>query len=106
MRAVASPRSRAPASVSGARKGAVPSFVEPCDPVLHEHPPTGPGWRFEIKADGYRVQVHLRHGEVTVYSRTGLDWTDQFATIAAAAQSINAASAVIDGEAVVYGETG
>jgi|SRR5581483_4684536 len=101
MRDVASPRSRARAPVSGARKEAIPSFIEPCDPVLQEQPPTGPGWRFEIKADGYRVQVHLRHGKVTVYSRTGLDWTDQFATNAAAVQSVNATSAVIDGEAVV-----
>jgi len=54
---VASPRSRAPASVSGARKEPVASFIEPCDPVLREQPPTGPGWRFEIKAAGMRQHV-------------------------------------------------
>lgn len=83
-----------------------PGFIEPCDPTLRQHPPAGAGWVFEIKADGYRVQIHLRKGAATVYSRTGRDWTDQFWTIAAAAKSIDAATAVIDGEAVVYGGTG
>ncbi len=41
-----------------------------------------------------------------MYSRTGLDWTHQFATIAAAATALKTHSAVIDGEAVVYGATG
>src|ERR1051326_2258652 len=101
MRAAALRRSWVPASVSGARKAALPAFLEPCDPTLREHPPTGPRWLFEIKADGYRVPVHLRDGEVPVFSRTGLDWTDQFATIAAAEKSIDAPTAIIDGEAVV-----
>jgi bifunctional non-homologous end joining protein LigD len=58
-------------------------FIEPCDPMLHERAPTGPGWLYEIKTDGYRAQVHLRDGEVTIYSRSGYDWTKQFAAIAA-----------------------
>jgi bifunctional non-homologous end joining protein LigD len=41
-----------------------------------------------------------------VYSRTGLDWTDQFSSVAAAASELKAHSAIIDGEAVVYGKTG
>ena len=43
---------------------------------------------------------------MTVYSRTGLDWTEQFSSIAAAARTLDAASAIIDGEAVVYGSGG
>jgi hypothetical protein len=38
----------------------------------------------EIKADGYRAQVHVVEGEVIVYSRRGHDWTDQFGAIAQA----------------------
>lgn len=89
----------------GAKKAAHPSFIQPCDPTLRERPPAG-NWRWEIKADGYRAQLHLRDGKVTVFSRTGLDWTTQFSSIAAAARSLAAKDAVIDGEAVVYGAKG
>nr|WP_253075489.1 hypothetical protein [Bradyrhizobium sp. 141] len=38
------------------------------------------GWVYEIKADGYRAQLHLEDENVKVYSRTGLDWTEQFSS--------------------------
>jgi bifunctional non-homologous end joining protein LigD len=84
----------------------MPGFIEPCDPTLREKPPRGEGWVYEIKADGYRAQLHFKEGRATLYSRTGLDWSDQFSSIAAASHGLNAKTAVIDGEAVVYGETG
>jgi bifunctional non-homologous end joining protein LigD len=73
---------------------------------LRETPPRGEGWVYEIKADGYRAQLHLTDGDVKVYSRTGYDWTEQFSSIAAAAHKLKANSAIIDGEAVVYGSGG
>src|SRR5689334_17331784 len=94
---------------SGNRAGAkthMPGFIEPCDPTLREHAPAGPGWVYEIKTDGYRAQVHIRNGEVMVYSRTGYDWTKQFAAIAAAAKKLKVQDAIIDGEATVLGNTG
>src|SRR3954464_4954311 len=84
--------------VAGARKSAIPRFIEPCDPTLREHAPEGGEWRYEIKGDGYRAQLHLADSETTVYSRTGLDWTTQFSSIAAAARALNAESVIIDGE--------
>lgn len=87
----------------GACKAAIPGYIEPCDPTLRESPPRGSDWVYEIKADGYRAQLHLDDGDIKVYSRTGLDWTEQFSSIAAAADQLNAKSAIIDGEAVVYG---
>src|SRR2546423_15348688 len=89
-----------------APKAYMPPFIEPCDPTLHEQPPTGPGWLYEIKTDGYRAQVHIRHGEVTIYSRNGYDWTEQFAAIAEAAKKLKLREAIIDGEATVLGKTG
>src|SRR5207245_11328531 len=89
--------------VAGARKIAIPGYSEPCDPTLRESPPRGEGWVYEIKADGYRAQLHLHQGQVTVYSRAGYDWTEQFSSIAAIAEHIKAGCAIIDGEAVVYG---
>jgi bifunctional non-homologous end joining protein LigD len=84
----------------------MPGFIEPCDPTLHERAPTGSGWVYEIKTDGYRAQVHIRAKRVTVYSRSGYDWTDEFAPIAKAAARLKVREAIIDGEATVLGNTG
>src|SRR3954449_13148610 len=98
--------SRSVARVSGARKRPIPGYIEPCDPSLRERAPQGGEWRYEIKGDGYRAQLHVNEGAIKVYSRTGLDWTEQFSSIASAARELNAGSVIIDGEAVVYGANG
>jgi bifunctional non-homologous end joining protein LigD len=89
-----------------APKAPMPGFIEPCDPTLHERAPTGSGWVYEIKTDGYRAQVHIRAKRVTVYSPSGYDWTDEFAPIAKAAAQLKVREAIIDGEATVMGNTG
>jgi bifunctional non-homologous end joining protein LigD len=61
---------------------------------------------YEIKTDGYRAQVHIRDGEVTIYSRSGYNWTRQFSPIAKAAAKLKVRSAIFDGEATVLGNTG
>ena len=43
-----------------------------------ERPPSGDGWCHEIKFDGYRVQMRVEDGEVALWTRKGLDWTDKF----------------------------
>ncbi len=102
MCAVALRQSRSEVSrVRGARKAAISGYIEPCNPTLRETPPSGPDWVYEIKADGYRAQLHLGDGNVTIYSCTGLDWTEQFSPIAAAAHKLKAKTAIVDGEAVV-----
>src|SRR5215212_207412 len=97
---------KAPAGLKGARKAEFPTFIEPCDPSLRERAPAGDNWVYEIKADGYRAQVHVRDGNATAYSRTGLNWTGQFSVITEAAERLAVRQAVFDGEAVVYGATG
>jgi bifunctional non-homologous end joining protein LigD len=97
---------RRPRSSTDAPKAPMPGFVEPCDPSLHERAPTGEGWVYEIKTDGYRAQVHIRNRRVTIYSRTGYDWTEQFGPIAKAASKLKVREAIIDGEATVLGNTG
>jgi bifunctional non-homologous end joining protein LigD len=69
--------------------------------VEHDRPPAGGSWLHEIKFDGYRAQLHLRGGKATVYSRRGYDWTEAFASIAAAAEMLPVRDAVLDGEAIV-----
>lgn len=107
MPSVASRRPARPPSVgSPPRSQQTRPYIEPCDPTLSERAPVGREWLYEIKADGYRAQVHLRDDRVTVYSRRGLDWTQQFQAIADAAKKLNGKDAIIDGEAVVYGGSG
>jgi bifunctional non-homologous end joining protein LigD len=50
--------------------------------------------------------VHLIDGKVTVFSRRGHDWTEQFGTIAQAAKHLKARQAILDGEAVVLASSG
>src|SRR4051812_27740151 len=57
---------RRPRRATEARKAPMPGFVEPCDPTLQERAPTGDGWIFEIKTDGYRAQVHIRNGRLRI----------------------------------------
>jgi ATP-dependent DNA ligase len=83
-----------------------PGFIEFCDPTLRGEPPSGNQWLYEIKGDGYRAQVHLQDKSVTVYSRSGYDWTDRFPTVAKAALKLRACQVVLDGEAVVMGKNG
>jgi bifunctional non-homologous end joining protein LigD len=81
-------------------------FIEFQRPIAVEKPPRGSGWLFEVKYDGYRAQAQIQKGQVRVYTRNGCDWTDRFRRIATAAEGLRVNSAIIDGEATVFGGTG
>lgn len=81
-------------------------FIEFQRPMLVETPPKGDDWLFEIKYDGYRAQIAIENGSVRTFTRNGFDWTDRFAAIARTAQELPVRSAIIDGEATVFGTTG
>ncbi|MET3840479.1 ATP-dependent DNA ligase [Bradyrhizobium sp. OAE829] len=76
-------------------------FIEPALATSIDNVPNGERWIHEIKFDGYRIQVHLAHQEIKVYTRRGNDWTNRFRKIADDAWHISAGSAIIDGEVVV-----
>jgi bifunctional non-homologous end joining protein LigD len=61
--------------------------------------PAGRGWLHEVKYDGYRIIGRKAGVEVTLFSRSGLDWTVRFPAIAEALLTFPAKSALIDGEA-------
>jgi bifunctional non-homologous end joining protein LigD len=63
-----------------------------------EVPPSQSGWVHEVKLDGYRVQLQIAKGEAVMRTRTGLDWTERFAALAAAAKGLP--DCIIDGEVV------
>jgi bifunctional non-homologous end joining protein LigD len=75
------------------------AFIPPSEPTLRDRLPKGEGWRYEVKFDGYRMQVHKAGRTVTLYTRNGADWTDRFPRLAAALESIPG-SAIIDAELV------
>jgi bifunctional non-homologous end joining protein LigD len=81
-------------------------FVIPAQPVIASRPPVGTDWVHEIKHDGYRMIVHRDGPTVRLYGRNAYDWTERLAAIADAAESVNAGSFTIDGEAVVVGPDG
>jgi bifunctional non-homologous end joining protein LigD len=60
--------------------------------------PDGRGWLHEAKYDGYRIIGRKAGDEVTLFSRSGLDWTVRFPAIASALLTFPAESALIDGE--------
>ena len=76
-----------------------PAFIPPCEPILRDRLPKGEGWFYEVKHDGYRMQVHKAGGRVTLYTKNGADWTERFPHITAALASL-AGSAIIDAELV------
>ena len=78
----------------------LPSFIEPALATLVDKAPEAARFIHEIKFDGYRIQARLDRGKVKLLTRKGLDWTDKFPTIAAAAAKLSADTALLDGELV------
>ncbi len=96
------PPSIDPSSLKGARKAALPAFVEPTLATLVSKPPTGTRWLHEIKFDGYRLEVRIEAGRIRLLTRSGLDWTGKFGKeILAAFRDLPVGTALIDGELVV-----
>ena len=75
--------------------------------TLTEHLPSGAGWLYEPKWDGYRAIVTLRGGVATLTSRNGKDLTERFRDVArAVVHAVRTPSAVLDGEVCALDESG
>ncbi len=85
-------------------KSAMPDFIPPqlCETLAR--PPSADGWIHEIKFDGYRIQMRIEDGEVTLKTRKGLDWTGKYPAIARSAAALP--DAIIDGEICALDENG
>jgi bifunctional non-homologous end joining protein LigD len=92
--------------IAGARKGLLPTFLEPSLAAPCEKPPSGPDWIHEIKHDGYRIEARIDGNNVRLFTRRGLDWTARFRGIADALADLGLGSALIDGEIVAEDEAG
>ncbi len=82
----------------------MPEFIGPQLCTARERPPAGTGWGHEIKFDGYRIQLRVADGDVSLRTRKGLDWTAKFPAIATTAGKLP--DCIIDGEIVALDDKG
>ena len=98
------PKKKATTATTAKKISEMPDFVEPQLCTSVERPPAADGWCHEIKFDGYRVQLRVEDGEVTLKTRKGLDWTEKFASIAKEAGGLP--DVLVDGEIVALDHNG
>jgi bifunctional non-homologous end joining protein LigD len=90
--------------IEGSRK--LTSFVKPMMATLTEQPAfNDPDWLFEIKWDGYRAIAETGGKEIKLYSRNGLTFDKAYPKVFEALSVIKR-KAILDGEIVVFDETG
>jgi bifunctional non-homologous end joining protein LigD len=87
-----------------ARVKKMPEFIAPQLCRLATRPPSGEQWIHEVKFDGYRIQLRVEDGHAALKTRKGLDWTNKFGAIAAAASHLP--DVIIDGEIVALDHHG
>ena len=90
--------------IASASRSGLPSFIAPQLCTLVDRPPSNGDWVHEIKFDGYRIQMRVEQGKVTLKTRKGLDWTDKFRAIATAAKALP--DCILDGEIVALDHQG
>src|SRR6267143_4896575 len=95
-----------PAELQGARKGAMPSRVEPMLATLANRPFSDPNWLFEIKWDGVRALARIENGALVLRSRTGVDIAKRYPELASLPKALAAHNAILDGEIVALDAQG
>lgn len=98
----------APLMPPGARaqRKEMPMEMSPELASLVEDPPEGDQWLHELKYDGYRLLARIDHGEVSLITRNGNDWTYRFPSIKKSLSKLPIEKAWLDGEAVALREDG
>lgn len=78
-------------------------------PQLTDHratAPDGASWLHEIKWDGYRLLADVRDGVVSLRSRGGLNWSEDFPEVVQAITALPVTDLRLDGELVVLDAEG
>ena len=94
------------ALLKGKLKEKLPDFIAPQLATQATSPPGGTGWLHELKLDGYRMQARKDGDQVTLLTRTGLDWTHRMKGLAAELGKLAADTLIADGEVVVLARNG
>lgn len=93
-------------AIPGAQARDLPATLGPQLATLVDEAPTGADWLHEMKFDGYRIMARLDRGQVRLYTRNGLDWTQRFPEIAQFLTTLPVKSALIDGEVAAMNDQG
>jgi len=92
----------AASSLAGKRRSYSPMLA-----TLAREIPSGEGWLFEVKWDGYRVLATMRGGEVDLRSRNDNPLNERFPTVVQAlVRALRTPDCVLDGEVVAIGADG
>jgi ATP-dependent DNA ligase len=68
---------------------AMPDRLAPQLATLVGAPPSGSGWVYEIKFDGYRILARSEGRSTRLYTRNGNDWTAKMESLCARHRSID-----------------
>jgi bifunctional non-homologous end joining protein LigD len=89
------------------RERSRPADYVPMFATLSETLPTGRGWLYEVKWDGYRAVATIAGGDVELTSRRGNSLTERFASVAKAIpKAVKTPHGVLDGEVCALDENG
>lgn len=80
-------------------------FIHPMTARLHDEAFDDKDWIFEIKWDGYRAVAEHHEEEVKLYSRNGLDFSEDYPAVYEALKQLKI-NAVLDGEIVAFNKKG
>jgi bifunctional non-homologous end joining protein LigD len=84
-----------------------PRSYKPMLATLDTRVPTGDGWAFEVKFDGFRALAYVVGGDCRLESRNDNDLTGRFPEVAKAiAKAVKSPNAVVDGEITRIDPTG
>jgi bifunctional non-homologous end joining protein LigD len=95
-----------PEELQGARKGPMPSKIEPMLATIADRPFSDPNWLFEIKWDGVRALARIKNGDLTLLARAGSDITKRYPELASLPEALAAREAILDGEIVALDARG
>jgi bifunctional non-homologous end joining protein LigD len=75
--------------------------------TLAREVPSGDGWVYEVKWDGYRAIAYVSGSDATLLSRNDHDLTERFSTVAKEiSKAVKSPNAVLDGEVCALDEQG
>jgi len=84
----------------------MPRVIHPMLATLVDKPFNGQEWLYEIKWDGYRAIAFLESGSVRLVSRNQNDMTAAYPELCSLPDSVNARTAILDGEIVALDAEG
>lgn len=87
--------------MSGFDRLSVKPGLPPMEAKLTEVLPSGPGWQYEPKWDGFRCLIFKAEDEIALQSKSGKPLARYFPEIVAAVGALKADTIVLDGELII-----